>query len=158
MTTDHWRNPVKLGFTAIALAALLSSGLSLTALAQQQQPTVPDAPTPQAPKPLSDVDGPITPGKGAGDDQPGPTSSSNPSVQQQRAPRSQAPSNQGKDEVQNTPPEMPAAGEGVDKVTTLIHMNVNFVEVPVTVKDSKSHLRSEERRVGKECRSRWAPY
>ena len=131
---------MKLGFTAIALAALLSSGLSLTALAQQQQPTVPDAPTPQAPKPLSDVDGPITPGKGAGDEQPGPTSSSNPSVQQQRAPRSQAPSNQGKDEVQNTPPEMPAAGEGVDKVTTLIHMNVNFVEVPVTVKDSKGHL------------------
>src|ERR1039458_3205521 len=134
MTTDHWRNPVKLGFTAIALAALLSSSLSLTALAQQQQPTVPDAPTPQAPKPLSDVDGPITPGIGAGDEQPGAASSSNPSVQQQRAPSSQAPGSQGKDEVQTAPPEIPTAGEGVDKVTTLI-MHVNFVEVPVTVKD-----------------------
>ena len=35
---------------------------SQVALAQQQQPTVPDAPVPQAPKPLaSDVNGPITP-------------------------------------------------------------------------------------------------
>ena len=131
---------MKLGFTAIALAALLSSSLSLTALAQQQQPTVPDAPTPQAPKPLSDVDGPITPGKGAGDEQPGAASSSNPSVQQQRPwSSSQAPSSQGKDEIQTAPPEIPTAGEGVDKVTTLI-MHVNFVEVPVTVKDTKGKL------------------
>jgi VWFA-related protein len=130
---------VKLGFTAIALAALLSSSLSLTALAQQQQPTVPDAPTPQAPTPLSDVDGPITPGKGAGDEQPGAASSSNPSVQPQRAPSSQATGSQGKDDVQTAPPEIPTAGEGVDKVTTLI-MHVNFVEVPVTVKDTKGKL------------------
>ena len=131
---------MKLGFTAIALAALLSSSLSLTALAQQQQPTVPDAPTPQAPKPLSDVDGPITPGKGAGDEQPGAASSSNPSVQQQRPwSSSQAPSSQGKDEIQTAPPEIPTAGEGVDKVTTLV-MHVNFVEVPVTVKDTKGKL------------------
>jgi VWFA-related protein len=131
---------VKLGFTAIALAALLSSSLSWTAPAQQQQPTVPDAPTPQAPKPLSDVDGPITPGKGAGNEQPGASSSSNPSAQPQRAPSSQTPGTQGKEEVQTTSPEMPAAGEGVEKVSTLIHLNVNFVEVPVTVKDTKGKL------------------
>jgi VWFA-related protein len=35
---------------------------------------------------------------------------------------------------------MPAPGEGVEKMTTLIHLNVNFVEVPVTVKDSKGKL------------------
>jgi VWFA-related protein len=35
---------------------------------------------------------------------------------------------------------MPAAGEGVEKTATLIHMNVNFVEVPVTVKDPKGKL------------------
>jgi VWFA-related protein len=138
---------VKLGLTAIALAALLSSSpnsplsFSQVALAQQQQPTVPDAPVPQAPKPLaSDVNGPITPGKGAGDTPYGPTSSSNPPAQQPPAPSSQMPSNQGKDHIQIAPPEIPAAGEGVDRVATIIRLHVNFVEVPVTVKDSKGKL------------------
>jgi VWFA-related protein len=98
--------------------------MSQVALAQQQQPTVPDAPVPQAPKPLaSDVNGPITPGKGAGDIPSGPTSSSNPPAQQQPA-----------------PPEIPAAGEGVERAATIIRLHVNFVEVPVTVKDSKGKL------------------
>jgi VWFA-related protein len=115
--------------------------MSQVALAQQQQPTVPDAPVPQAPKPLaSDVNGPITPGKGAGDIPSGPTSSSNPPAQQQPAPSSHMPSNQGKDQVQVAPPEIPAAGEGVDRVATIIRLHVNFVEVPVTVKDSKGKL------------------
>jgi VWFA-related protein len=134
---------VKLSLPAIALAALLSS--SLAAVAQQQQPPVPDAPTPQAPKPLSsDVNGPIIPGQGAGDTPTGPTSSSNPTAQQPAAssqtPSSQAVTGQGKDEVQIAPPELPAAGEGIDKVTKLGTINVNFVEVPVTVKDSKGKL------------------
>ena len=132
---------MKLGLTAIALAALLSSSLNMAA----QQPTVPDAPTPQAPKPLSsDVNGPIIPGKGAGDTPTGPTSSSNTPAQQPAAssqtPSSQAVTSQVKDQVQTTPPELPAAGEGVDKVTHLGTINVNFVEVPVTVKDSKGKL------------------
>ena len=116
------------------------------AQAQQQQPAVPDAPQPQAPKPLaSDVNGPITPGKGAGETQTGPTSSSNPPVQQPpapsgRTPASQAPTGQGKDQVQTAPPEMPAAGEGFEKAATTIQIHVNFVEVPVTVKDSKGKL------------------
>jgi len=132
---------VKLGLTAMALAALLSSSLYLSpaALAQQQQPAVPDAPTPQAQPPLSGVDGPITPGKGAGDVPPGPNSSSNPPAQQQPAPSSQAPSAQSKDEVQATPPEMPAPGEGMAALTRFV-VNVNFVEVPVTVKDAKGNL------------------
>jgi VWFA-related protein len=142
---------VKLGLTAIALAALLSlnphSGLNLSplALAQQQQSPVPDAPQPQTPKPLaSDVNGPITPGMGAGEEPSGPTSSSNP-PEQQSAPVSRTPSNQtlsdqNKDQVQTTPPEQPAAGEGVEKATTTIRLHVNFVDVPVTVKDSKGKL------------------
>jgi VWFA-related protein len=106
---------------------------------------VPDAPQPQAPKPLaSDVNGPITPGKGAGEEPSGPTSSSNP-PEQQSAPVSRTPSNQtlsdqNKDQVQTTPPEQPAAGEGVEKATTTIRLHVNFVDVPVTVKDSKGKL------------------
>ena len=128
---------MKLGLTAIALAALLGSDACMcpVVLAQQQQTTVPDAPTPQAPQPLSDVTGPITPGKGAGDVQSADTSSSSP---QSRQPN-QVPSSQGKDTIQTAPPELPATGEGVEKVTTLV-MHVNFVEVPVTVKDSKGKL------------------
>jgi VWFA-related protein len=130
---------VKLGLTAIALAALLSSSLSLSpaALAQQQQSTVPDAPAPQAPRPLSDLNGPITPGKGAGETAPGTTSSTDTSAPQ-AAPSTQAPGIQDKDTVQTAPPQMPAAGEGVEQTTTLIRMHVNFVEVPVTVKNSSS--------------------
>jgi VWFA-related protein len=134
---------VKLGLAAIALAALLNLSpiLRSAAVAQQQQPAVPDAPAPQAPPPLTGVeDGPITPGKGAGDVQPGPNSSSNAPTQQQPAPSSQVPSTQGRDEIQTTPPEMPAPGEGVQKITAMLHVNVNFVEVPVTVKDNKGHL------------------
>ena len=133
---------MKLGLTAMALAALLSSSLfvSPAVLAGQQQPPVPDAPTPQAPPPLSGVDGtPITPGKGGGEALPGPNSSSNPPAQQQPAPSSQAPSTQGKDQVQSTPPEMPAPGEGMATLTRFV-VNVNFVEVPVTVKDAKGNL------------------
>ena len=133
---------MKLGLTAIALAALLSSslGLSMAVLAQQQQPSVPDGPTPQAKPPLSGLDGtPITPGKGAGDVLPGTNSSSNPSAQQQPAPSSQAPSAQGKDTFQTAPPEMHAPGEGMAALTRFV-VNVNFVEVPVTVKDSKGTL------------------
>jgi VWFA-related protein len=121
----------------MALAALLSS--SLIALAQQQQPSVPDAPTPQAPPPLSNVDGPITPGKGAGDVPPGTSSSSN-TPAQQPVPSSLPPAAKEKDEIQTKPPEMPVNGEGVEKTTTLIRLNVNFVEVPVTVKDTKGKL------------------
>ena len=137
---------MKLGLTPIALAALLSSSLFLSislspsAAAQQQQPAVPDAPVPQAPAPLTGASGPITPGKGAGDELPGTTSSSSSGTQQQTAPSTPAPVGQIKDEIQTTPPELPAAGEGVERMATVIHLNVTFVEVPVTVKDSKGKL------------------
>jgi VWFA-related protein len=127
---------VKQGFSAIALAALLALSLSMTALAQQQPP-VPDAPAPQAPKPFSDLNGPITPGKGAGDEPTAPTSSSNPTGQQQEP--AAPPSTPVKDTVQTTPPEQPAAGEGVEGVFKIIQ-NVTAIEVPVTVKDSKGKL------------------
>jgi VWFA-related protein len=133
---------VKLGLTAIALAALLNLNpmMRTAALAQQQQPTVPDAPAPQAPPPLTGVDGPITPGLGSGEAQQGTSSSATTPAQEQPAPSSHAPTAQTRDEIQTAPPEMPATGAGVEKTTTLIHLNVNFVEVPVTVKDSKGKL------------------
>jgi VWFA-related protein len=137
---------VKLGLTTIALAALLiaSPNLSPAASAQQQTP-IPDAPTPQAPPPFTGANGaPITPGKGDAGAPAAGTSSSGTSNQQpdngNPPPSSQAPISPAKDNFQTTPPEMPATGEGVARDTTLLRLNVNYVEVPVTVKDSKGHL------------------
>jgi VWFA-related protein len=108
-------------------------------LAQKQQSAVPDAPAPQAPQPLSDVSGSITPGQGAGDASTSPTSSS--TAPAQAAPSNQAPSSQDTDDkIQSTPPQMPASGEGVQAVSTMLRVHVNFIEVPVTVKDSKGKL------------------
>jgi len=127
---------VKFGWSAMALAALLSFNLNLSpaALAKQQTP-VPDAPAPQAPKPFSDVNGPITPGLGAGKESPTSTSSGD-SPSQAPEPGSQAPTPEGKDTVQTTPPEMLSAA---DTATKLV-INATYVEVPVTVKDNKGKL------------------
>ncbi|MGD0630881.1 MAG: VWA domain-containing protein [Terracidiphilus sp.] len=127
---------MKFGFTAMALASLLGFNLYLSpaALAQQQNP-VPDAPAPQAPKPFSDVNGPITPGLGAGKESSASTSTTD-SPSQTAEPGSQAPSSEGKDTVQAAPPELLSAA---DTATKLV-INTTYVEVPVTVKDNKGKL------------------
>jgi VWFA-related protein len=89
---------------------------------------------------LSGVDGPITPGAGSQEEQSGTSSSTTaPAQQPQPAPSSHPPSNQGKDDIQTAPPEMPLTGEGVSAVARYV-VNVNFVEVPVTIKDSHGKL------------------
>jgi VWFA-related protein len=123
----------------MALAALLSSSLymGLTAPAQTQQSTVPDAPAPQAPLPLPGV-GPITPGEGSNAALPSATGSSSSATTEQAPPpppSSPLPSSANvKDVVQTAPPE-----EGEGAVMKFV-VNVNFVEVPVTVKDGKGNL------------------
>jgi len=120
----------------MALAALLGFNLYLgpAALAQQQNP-VPDAPAPQAPKPFSDVNGPITPGLGAGKESPTSTSSAD-SPSQAPEPGNQQPAPEGKDTVQTAPPELLSAA---DTATNLV-INTTYVEVPVTVKDKQGKL------------------
>jgi VWFA-related protein len=134
---------VKPGFRLTALAALLSLNLNMgpMGLAQQQPSTVPDAPAPQPQQTpdLSGVGGPIRPGGGAGTESPASSSSSGSGNQVPPPPTDQPPS-PAKDEIQTAPPEVPPPGEGFDKLQTVIRLNVNFVEVPVTVKDSKGQL------------------
>jgi len=118
--------------------------------AQAQQTAVPDAPVPQAPPKLQG-DGPITPGKGAGDETPAtPSDNSVTSTGwQQGSSRSEQPEQPQQPqppvvEKQATEPVaapavLPGTGEGVDAMATVIKVNVNFVEVPATVKDGKGN-------------------
>jgi VWFA-related protein len=124
-----------------ALAALLSLNLNLSPMGLAQQQPVPDAPAPQPQQapPLSGVGGPIRPGGGAGTESPSSSSSSG-TVNQQPPAQPEQPPPPAKDEIQTAPPEVPPPGEGFDKLQTVIRLNVNFVEVPVTVKDSKGQL------------------
>ncbi len=122
---------------AAAFAVVLGTFGSMAAAVHAQQASgVPDAPAPQGAAPLTDLSGPITPGIGAnanagatGQNQV-PSSSSQPPAQAAPAP---APA---KDQIQATPPETPSPQE----LGTILHMNVTYVEVPVTVKDSKGKL------------------
>jgi VWFA-related protein len=134
---------VKLSLTASALAALLtlSMGSSPAAIAQDHPSTVPDAPTPQAPPPLPGTSGPVTPGQGtsgapASPDGSGSSSSESTTVPPEQPPASPAPlpapvqPAPAADTDQNQTP--PAGGNIAN-----FQIEVNFVEVPVTVKDSK---------------------
>jgi len=119
---------------------------SVYAQATQQptHPDVPDAPTPQAPQPLSDVKSQVTPGAGSQTVPAAPTNAPSSSTNSEApggsaAPSSQAPPAAGPDTFQGAPPETPDAGKGVDGVTRFI-VSTNAVEVPVTVKDSKGNL------------------
>lgn len=102
---------------------------------QQAQTAIPDGPRPQAALPLLGV----TPGKGT----PAVPSTASIDAGQPNAPGTSLP--QAPTTAQSTrpddgpPPEQPTAGD-VAKVFTLARVQVNFVEVPFTVKDSKGQL------------------
>ena len=107
-------------------------------MAQQPAP-VPDAPAPAGPVPLADAaGGPIKPGGGAGTESTSASGSAD--VPPQQAATPQPPPAEPTQDVQKTPPEMPGAGEALQTIGPLIRLNVNFVQVPVTVKDSKGRL------------------
>jgi VWFA-related protein len=129
---------VKFGLTAIALAALLGINFTLgqAALAQQQPTPVPDAPAPQAPKPLTDFNGPITPGLGAGKETSAASGSSSDGASQPNAPASKPPAAEAPDNFQTTAPEIVSP----DDIKAHLVINATYVEVPVTVKDAKGHM------------------
>jgi VWFA-related protein len=142
--------PVRSGLTTSALAALLTLGQAGAQAQAPQQPSVPDAPAPQQPSavpdapapqnpgaPLSNITGPIKPGAGAGTETT-ETGASSSTGQQQAKPATPPPP--AKDDVQTKPPDIGQAGEGAEDIGYRIRLNVNFVEVPVTVKDNKGQL------------------
>jgi VWFA-related protein len=115
---------------ALALSVGLSLNIGSAALAQNQQ-SVPDAPTPQAPPPLPGTDGAVTPGSGTA---PAASSSSASTPAQAPAPVAPppAPVSQPPAATDNSQEAAPAT-EGLYR----LKLEVNFVEVPVTVKDAK---------------------
>lgn len=131
---------MKAGLTALALGALLSMGVAVQPMAvAQQQNSVPDAPTPQTGQSLKSLaGGTITPGIGAGVEKPAEGSSA--SALDQPPPEQPQQPPPPKDNFQKKPPMEPLPGESVKKLGYMIHSYTNFVQVPVTVKDSKGHL------------------
>ena len=49
-------------------------------------------------------------------------------------------------------------GKGLGYIDVHLLASALMTEVPIWTLDKKLKERSEERRVGKECRSRWSPY
>ncbi|HVU46983.1 MAG TPA: VWA domain-containing protein [Terracidiphilus sp.] len=125
-----------LAVAALAVSIGLSLNMDTAALAQNQQ-SVPDAPTPQAPPPLPGVNGAVTPGEGTGPAAADttPSSSAVPSSavpEEPAAPPPPPPVSQQPVPSNNPQDQAPSGGPIANFV-----VEVNFVEVPVTVKDSK---------------------
>jgi len=116
--------------------ALAQAPVSLQAQSTQQPAAVPDAPTPQAPKPMSDVQ--VTPGIGSQETPATPaagaSSGTQPAEQQPTPPAK--PAANVPDTVQGAPPD---TGSAKDVATTIVS-NTNAVVVPVTVKDNKGNF------------------
>jgi VWFA-related protein len=132
---------------ALALTVGLASSFAFSPALHAQAtppPAVPDAPTPQGPKPLSDVKDQVTPGIGAQQQtQPAPSNapSSSAAGDDNPAPSTAPPSSTAPDQFQGAPPETPEAGKGVDGLkTTTLRVTTNAVEVPVIVKDPKGQM------------------
>src|SRR3712207_9118483 len=61
----------------------------------------------------------------------------------------------------SAPPRVPSNCEGVEQVTAMFRQafpDSYFTGEDMVAEGDKVATRSEERRVGKECRSRWSPY
>lgn len=104
---------------------------------QQQPSQVPDAPAPQPQQaPLTSLTGPIKPGGGAGEDKDTSGSADLP-MNGNTTVAPQAPKPATAPQPQETPPQNI---ENPEQLGTIIHTYTTFVNVPVTVKDSKGKL------------------
>ncbi len=116
----------------LALALALPLALSGQPQSQRSQ-SVPDAPTPQAPDSLNGLATHVAPGQGS--------SAEGPAAPNDTTPPAANPANQNAnqntppDQVQKTPPEVPATPD--QQKQFLFRVPVNFVTIPTTVFDKK---------------------
>lgn len=125
MGVDVVRNSV----LAVALGCMM---LGQPAQQTAAQSAAPQQAIPDAPKPQSLPVGPVAPGIGTTQDSNGDTDSAD---SQTTAPATSLPETDAQKKDDGTPPDLPAAGEGVKAFTLVVR--TNFVEVPFTVKDNK---------------------
>ncbi|HTD56156.1 MAG TPA: VWA domain-containing protein, partial [Silvibacterium sp.] len=124
------------GALSIVLALFLAGAVQQQ---QQSQPqSIPDAPPPSG---LSDLKGQVTPGSGS-TAQPAQANPAQANPQDQPPPNQPSQQQGGQpsaeqDNFQQTPPEQPKPGE---KAFTLPPVSVNYIDVPVTVRDKKGNL------------------
>lgn len=118
----------------LAAFVLLVLASAAAALHAQQAPeqAVPDSPTPQS-SPLAGIKNEVAPGRGQTAKDSDASSSIADTVPA-------ASSNKNQPEVQTAPPEQPKAGEAYEVIKNVIKVNVNYIDLPVTVKDTKGHL------------------
>jgi VWFA-related protein len=116
-------------------AGVVVAGLAVTAFAQPQQQSVPDAPSAQQQPNLKlNTITPVAPAVNAPTPQVAAPASQGPGSS---LPSSPTPTAAAQDD--GPAPDLPAAGEGA-KAAATFSVNVQFVEVPFTVKDSKGKL------------------
>ncbi len=141
---------MKLGILAVAI--MLCSGTLLHAQQNSQAPDTSGTLPPAAPAPQQPLRVPgsltlpgllqgVTPGQGSptsGDDDAGAQTSQPGAPPATPSTPTAAPTSQTKSDI--LPPEQPAAGLGSSTAAYTLRTRVNFVLVPVIVKDSKGHL------------------
>lgn len=105
---------------------------------QVKSQAIPDGPAPQTTKaPASSVFSGVTPGEGTtAENNGGQKTPDAPSATLPPPPPPPA----AEPAADQPPPETPATGEGAATVAGIIRVRTTFVEVPVTVKDSKGNL------------------
>lgn len=130
--------------SALALAAPQQADQNASPAAQNQSlPSAPSAlPSAPAPQALPQVNTIVPPAPMAPEPQVGNAPDADAVDNGGIVPRNQLPSSAAPQQTggQETPPEIPATGQGAQTAYTLSAVHVDFVQVPFTVKDSKGHL------------------
>ncbi len=135
-------------FGTFAVAMMLCSGTLLHAQQNQSASNVPSTPQPSAPAPQPSANTPgslalsgllhgVTPGLGAASSSENTTGSSTGTQQNPAVP---APPVVAPPPSNIPPPEQPASGAGASTAAYTLRTRVNFVLVPVIIKDSKGNL------------------
>jgi len=116
------------------MAVLLTGAVLMKGQVKGQ--SIPDAPTPQIHAPVSPVFSGVTPGESTTAD----NNNEGLETPVDAAPPSALPPATNPSADQTPPEQLPATGEGAATISKIYRVRTTFVEVPVTVKDSKGNL------------------